>query len=213
MSYRHQVIDVGLLKPNPWNPNLVDPAGEKKLDASIKRLGVFKPIIVREREPDVLEIIGGQHRWESAKRLNIETVPIVNLGNIDDEKAKEIGLADNGRWGHDDAGLLAKVLDGLDIEAITGFLPFTSSDIDAIIATSEVDLDDLNLDDDDDIDLGGDTTPAPPTHTIMRFKVPVMDAEDISEKIKRTMAEQEYNGSDSLTNAGDALVFLLGDEE
>ena len=211
MRYRHQVVEINRLKGNPWNPNVMDSAAEKKLDASLKRLGVFKPIIVRELE-DTLEIIGGHHRWESAKRIGLEEVPIINLGDVDEKTAKEIGLADNGRWGHDDTGLLADLLGTLDSDDLTEFLPYNDADIEAIFVANSVDLDDLDLDDDDDdIDLSPEDK-APPTHTIMRFKVPVLDAEELSAKIKRTIEEQGYTDSDSLTNAGDALVYLLGDE-
>lgn len=208
MSYEPQVVESGKLKGNPWNPNVLDPASEAKLDASVLRLGFFKPIIARELDDGSLEILGGHHRWESAIRLLIPEVPIINLGKVDDKKAKEIGLADNGRWGHDDAGKLAEVLADLDLDEISEFLPYSENDLSSIIATSEIDLDDLNLDDDDDVDLSDDTK-APPTTTIMRFKVPVRDAEAISETITRVAVAQGFDGSNALTNAGDALIHLL----
>ncbi len=207
MSYAHLLIETNRLRGNPWNPNVLDPASEAKLDASLIRLGFFKPIIARELDGGVLEILGGHHRWESAIRIGLTEVPIVNLGTIDDAQAKEIGLADNGRWGHDDAGKLAEVFAELDLAEITEFLPYSENDLSAIIATSEIDLSDLNLDDDDDIPLSD--TKAPPTETIMRFKVPVRDAEAISEAIKKVTKAQGFDGSNELTNAGDALVFLL----
>jgi len=208
MSYRHQVIEPSRLFGNPWNPNVLDARSESKLDASMIRLGMFKPIIVRETASGALEILGGHHRWESACRLGMETVPIVNLGPMDDKRAKEIGLADNGRWGHDDAGKLAEILADLDINELSDFLPYNDNDLEAIVAAADINLDDLNLDDDDDVDLG-DTTRLPPTDTIMRFKVPVRDAEELSALITRTAVAQGYDGSNALTNAGDALVFLL----
>jgi len=208
MAYTHLIVEPNELRGNPWNPNVLDPASEHKLDASIKRLGFFKPIIARELDVGVLEILGGHHRWESAIRLGLTELPVINLGEIDDVTAKEIGLADNGRWGHDDAGKLAEVLAELDLEDITTFLPYSDNDLSAIIATSEIDIDDLNLDDDDDVPLV-DETKAPPTDTIMRFKVPVRDAEEISEVINKIMKAQGFDGSNALTNAGDALVFLL----
>lgn len=207
MSYTHLVVEPNKLRGNPWNPNVLDPASEHKLDASLKRLGFFKPIIARELDAGVLEILGGHHRWESAIRLGLTEVPIVSLGEVSDETAKEIGLADNGRWGHDDAGKLAEILAELDLDEITMFLPYTDNDLSAIIATSEIDLGDLNLDD-DDVPLGDDIK-APPTDTIMRFKVPVRDAEAISEAITKVTKAQGFDGSNALTNAGDALVFLL----
>ena len=212
MSYEHLVLEPSKLQGNPWNPNILDAASEAKLDASLKRLGFFKPIIARQLLAGGLEIIGGHHRWESAIRLGIKEVPVINLGYIEETTAKEIGLADNGRWGHDDAGKLAEVFAELDIDELTDFLPYSANDLSAIIATSEIDIDDLNLDDDDDIPLGD--TAGPPTDTIMRFKVPIKDAEDISAKIGKVTKEQGFDGSNALTNAGDALVYLLlGEKE
>ena len=212
MSYEHLVLEPSKLQGNPWNPNILDAASEAKLDASLKRLGFFKPIIARQLLAGGLEIIGGHHRWESAIRLGIKEVPVINLGYIEEATAKEIGLADNGRWGHDDAGKLAEVFAELDIDELTDFLPYSANDLSAIIATSEIDIDDLNLDDDDDIPLGD--TAGPPTDTIMRFKVPIKDAEDISAKIGKVTKEQGFDGSNALTNAGDALVYLLlGEKE
>lgn len=213
MAYRHQVLAVNLLRGNPWNPNVLDASAEKKLDESLKRLGVFKPIIARETE-GVLEIIGGHHRWQSAKRIGLAEVPVINLGAITDKEAKEIGLADNGRWGHDDAGLLAEVFKDLKTDELMEFLPYSAGEIDSIFATSEIDLSELDLDDEDDIDLSDPSaTKAPPTHTIMRFKVPVLDAEIIGSKLRKICGEQNFNLGDSMMNAGDALVFLLGDQE
>lgn len=211
MKYRHQVVDIDQVDPNPWNPNIVDPDSERKLDASIKRLGVFKPIIVREFEGR-LEVIGGQHRWESARRLGMAEIPVINLGEIPDTLAKEIGLADNGRWGHDDPTLLAEVFRDLDTKELVDFLPITEQEIEAVWTTSSVDISDLDLDDDDLLnDEEIESKKTAPTHTIMRFKVPILDAELISEKVKKVQAEQGFNESDSLMNAGDALVFLLGE--
>lgn len=211
MKYRHQMIEAKFLRPNPWNPNKVDEDAAKKLDASLKRFGVFKPIIVRLVD-DEFEIIGGQHRWESAKRLGIETVPIVNLGKLDDTLAKEISLADNARWGHDDTELLASLLHDIDMEILTTVIPMNTKEIDAILSMKDIDLDSLNIDDGDDIDLAEEVAGRPtPTHQIMRFKVPIEDAELLSEKIRAVCKTEGFTESDALTNAGDALIYLLGD--
>src|SRR5437762_10365036 len=95
-------VDPRLLQPNPWNTNVVSPDNEAKIDASNQRLGMFKPIIVRELPDGTLQILGGAHRRESAIRLGWDQVPVFNVGPVSDKQAKEIGLADNARYGHDD---------------------------------------------------------------------------------------------------------------
>jgi hypothetical protein len=49
----------------------------------------------------------------------------------------------------------------------------------------------------------------PRTHTIMRFKVALADAERITERIVAVKHEHGLTTSDDLTNAGDALVQIL----
>ena len=74
------------LLPNPWNTNVMSPASEQKLDNSLRRFGCFKPVVVREISGpsavglrDVVtrfEIIGGEHRAQSAVRVGLAQVPI-----------------------------------------------------------------------------------------------------------------------------------------
>jgi hypothetical protein len=211
-----QNVDPHQLQPNPWNTNVVGPDNEAKIDASVQRLGMFKPIVVRTLADGTLQILGGAHRRDSAIRLGLPTVPVVNVGTVSDKKAKEIGLVDNGRYGNDDTIALSKLLDELGTPGELGeFLPYTDTDFESIFATSNIALDDL-----DDLDLddtaGPVTTPAtraPQTHAIMRFKVPVEDVDTITAKINAVKKRQRFDDEDSLTNAGNALVHILKDVE
>jgi len=203
------------LQANSWNSNYMSPENEAKLDASIRRLGMFKSVIVRETL-EGYQIIGGEHRWESAKRVGLKTISVINLGSIDDQKAKEISLADNARYGADDTVALANMLNEMDIADIAQFLPFTDTDVALIFSSKDIALDDLELD--EKFETSEDTTleitkpiKVPKTHTIMRFKVGLKDAEKISELIARTQVHEGFTASDELTNAGDALVHLLGE--
>ena len=210
MQYEHLEVDVRRLKPNPWNTNIVSPENEAKLDASLKRFGVFKPILVREKGEEY-EILGGQHRWESAIRLGFDRVPIVNLGKVDDSAAQEIGLADNARYGVDDADGLATLMKSLGRPSdLAAFLPYSDKELEVIFKSESLDFDSLDIDgDDDDIDLKPTEVSAVPTHQVMRFKVPVEDAEWVSALISKVSKIQGYTESDSLTNAGDAMVYIL----
>ena len=203
--------DVNKLVANDWNTNVVDVENERKLDNSVKRFGLYKPIIVRN-DPDgpLLQIIGGQHRWESAKRVGIKKVPIINLGTISEEKAKEISLVDNGRYGQDDTLRLAELLNNMgNLEEITEFMPFDEEELNSIFASSEVDLDNLEIEI-DDLEEPVSLKKPPQTHQIFRFKIPVGDAESVSDFITAVMSEQGFKNDDDLTNAGDALVYIVG---
>lgn len=201
----------GELKPNAWNTNVVSPDNEAKLEESIKRFSMFKPVVVRELKDGTLEIIGGEHRAAVAARMGIKQIPVVNLGKIDDKKAKEISLVDNGRYGNDDTLKLAELLDGLgNADELVNFMPFTEGEIDSIFSSVNIALDEL-----DTIEGLDDDTPIVPkekpvqTHQIMRFKVPVEDAAAIADLIDKVIRIHKFTESDSLTNAGDALVHVV----
>lgn len=207
-------VPIESLKPNPWNTNIVSPENQKKIENSIKRLGFFKPIIVRILEDGSKEIIGGQHRWEAARALGIESVPTLSLGAIDDKQAKEISLIDNGRYGSDDAGRLAELLRELgNSEDLSEYMPYTADDLTTLFASAEVDLDGLSMDDDEETEEKvEELTKGSPTYRVMRFKVPIDDADFVQGVIDGIQTRQGFTGSDSLTNAGDALVYLCGRE-
>jgi ParB-like chromosome segregation protein Spo0J len=207
--------DPHTLQPNPWNTNVVSPENEAKIDASVKRFGMFKPIIVRTLADGTLQILGGAHRRDSAIRLKIDKVPVINLGSISDRQAKEIGLVDNGRYGNDDSIALSKLLDELGTPGELGvFLPYTDVDFESIFNTSNIALDELDaldLDDTAGPAPGAPTVRAAQTHAIMRFKVPVEDVDTITAKINAVKKRQRFDDEDSLTNAGNALVHIFKD--
>ncbi|SFJ51290.1 ParB-like nuclease domain-containing protein [Sphingomonas sp. NFR04] len=216
---KYEMRDPRTITASPWNANVVSHENEEKLRASIERNGFFKPILIRLLDggggPIAHECIGGWHRNEQAIELGMDEVPCINLGVISDEKAKEISLADNARYGIDDTLKLSELLSELNAGDLEAVLPWSQRDISAITASLSVDIDDLDIDQptlDEDEDDGEDETPAPKlakTHQTMRFRNGLNDAARISDLIKKTMSEQGFTKEDDLTNAGDALAFLL----
>lgn len=207
------------LRPNQWNTNYCSPQNETRLEGSLDRFdGLFKPILVRQvKDVDGYEILGGEHRWVIAKRRRLKTVPIWNLGFLPDNTAKEISIADNARYGADDTIALAELFKelGESPEVIQSYLPYADIDIQSIFSATDIALDDLELD--EEISAAPEepkTLKAPKTHTMMRFKVAIEDAERIAEIIARVQKDYGYAGSDQATNAGDALAhLLLGSDE
>lgn len=200
------------LVANDYNVNVVSPENEAKIDASLQRLGFFKPILCRELPDGRLEIVGGEHRWRSAQRLGMTEVPFVNLGPLSDAKAKEVGVVDNGRYGADDTLRMAELLEsiGVSSEELATFMPYSESDFNAIFSSVNVDLDDLEIDEDEAKKPESPREKAGPVAQVLRFKVGLEDADWISKLITRTMKTQGFKDGDELTNAGDALVHLLG---
>ncbi|WP_312908812.1 ParB/RepB/Spo0J family partition protein [Tissierella praeacuta] len=54
---------------------------------SIKEHGVITPLIVRQLEDDKYEILSGHNRANAAKRIGLETVPVVIKEDLTDEEA------------------------------------------------------------------------------------------------------------------------------
>lgn len=207
-------LDPCELRPNPWNSNHVSPDNEAKLEESIRRRGMFKPVVVRET-PEGYEILGGQHRWQVASKMGLPTIPVFNLGPIDEKAAKEIGLLDNARYGADDVLSLSAILADLGSAAdLATFLPYSDTELGDILIVDNSALDDLGLDEDDvpgseSVDPDVDLPKPSKTHEIMRFKVPLLDAERIRLLVADVQKRQGFTLSDEMTNAGDALVHLL----
>lgn len=202
-------IAPGLLRPNPWNANSVSPENEEKLAHSLKELGFFKPIVVRETD-EGYEILGGEHRWDLAKRESLAEVPVFSVGRVSDDVAKKIMLADNAGYGTSDPLKLAEVI--ADLEDLDSLLPWTETDLKAIMSSTDIALEELELPESFDEDAKTSepaASKAPKTHTIMRFKVPLGDAEKLTEIITKTQKRHGYSSGDDLTNAGDALVHIV----
>jgi ParB-like chromosome segregation protein Spo0J len=199
----------GALQPNPWNSNRVGPDMEARLEASIREFGFIKPIVCREIEGGVLQIIGGEHRARKAVEMGIESIPVVILQGVSDQRAMALGLADNGRYGEDDALKLASILGEMDAQMLE-LLPFDESDLAGIFASSAVNLDDLGFDDTDP-DVGplpdADAPRATVTHELMRFKVPVEDRDRLEKFIQYVIKSKGFAAEqDSMVAAGMALV-------
>lgn len=201
------------LSPNPWNSNKVGPDMEKRLRASVEKFGIYKPIIARSLADGSLQILGGEHRWRVACNMGLDSVPVVNLGQLSDKQAKTLGLADNAQYGEDDGLKLAEILREIGQEEIELILPYTESDLAGMFAATEVDLDSLGFDEGDldpETDKLSDATRATVTHELMRFKVPVEDRERVQKFIEHVINTRGLKSEeDSMVAAGMALVEIV----
>lgn len=199
------------LEFSAWNVNSVSPENMEKLKESVKRNGIFRPVVVREVNGHY-EVIAGEHTTRVAAELGLETIDAYNLGPISDKKAKEISIIDNQHYGVEDAFGLGKLLE--EIGGDPGeFLPFSDRELANIFASSKIDLDSLEIPDDfdsmiPDYDPEASLARAPIDHQVMRFKVPIKDAEFVTKVIESIIKRQGLKSTDSLAAAGDALVYL-----
>lgn len=213
------------LLANPWNPNAVDPINQQKLEASLKRDGIKRPIVVRQLENGDYQIIGGQHRTEAAISLGWKEVPIINRGKISDAEAKRETLLDNYRYGSDNLDRLAALLSDPDIgdaASLLDTMPIDDEELAEYFSHLKSETIDLDIEDalddgsekpedeeDETIDLG--TGKPLKTHTIVRFRISVEDQAKLAELVKQTKIDHGYVASDDLTNDGDALIHLVRD--
>lgn len=199
------------LQFSPWNVNSVSPENMEKLKESVRRNGIFRPVVVREVDGHY-EVIAGEHTTRVAIDLGMETMDVYNLGPITTKKAKEISVIDNQHYGVEDAFGLGALLQEIDANPAE-FLPFTDKELAQIFQSTKIDLDSLELPDDLDSlipDFNPEETAAraPIDSQIMRFKVPIKDAEFVTRVIEAIIKRQGFKQTDSLAAAGDALVHL-----
>lgn len=207
-------LDVSQLKPNKWNTNVVTPENEAKIKESISRFGLFKPILTRNSNDGLQEIIGGEHRWQVAKKMGYSSVPVISLGDVDDKTAKEISLVDNGRYGEDDGLQLSELLKSIGtVEEISSFLPYSGSEMEDLFKQTEsINFDELELglNKEDEFEVPEVLKTKPPkTHVMMRFNIPIDDFENVRTRIEDVIRTNNFTADDSLTNAGNALVYIL----
>lgn len=77
-SLNRKFLPVGELLPNPENPNEMSEREFNLLYDNIERMGVTDPILVRPHPESAgkYKIVGGHNRWEVAKLLGLEEVPV-----------------------------------------------------------------------------------------------------------------------------------------
>lgn len=81
-------VDIELVFPNPWNPNIQTEKMFEEAKRSITNFGFVDPVFVREWKDGTYQIIDGEHRWKACKELNYTRLIVENYGIIDDATAK-----------------------------------------------------------------------------------------------------------------------------
>lgn len=91
-----QELPISKLRPYHDHPfRLYD--GERLQDMlrSVREVGILVPVVVRDAEADMYEILAGHNRVNAAKQVGLETVPARVLENISDELAALIVTESN----------------------------------------------------------------------------------------------------------------------
>ncbi|MFH1220079.1 MAG: ParB/RepB/Spo0J family partition protein [Candidatus Eisenbacteria bacterium] len=133
-------IEVGNLKPNPWNPNRMSDEMYHKLKAYIKREGLVEPIVVRPKG-EGYEILGGFHRWKIARDLGYETVPCAVV-ELDDRRATILSINLNEMKGQSVSALLSELVHDLSqelsLEDLETQLPYSEADLKDVLEVMKI---------------------------------------------------------------------------
>ena len=73
---------------------LFEEEGIDELADSMRKYGMFNPLLVRSVEGNYYQIIAGERRWRAAREAGLEQVP-VRIIDADDKTAYEMALIDN----------------------------------------------------------------------------------------------------------------------
>ena len=90
-----KLINISSVEANSQQPRKNFAKEElENLSASIKSKGVLQPILVREKNKDLFEIIAGERRWRAAQIAGIHQIPVV-IKQMNDEEAMQAALIEN----------------------------------------------------------------------------------------------------------------------
>ena len=83
------------IRPNPYQPRKnFDEENLKDLSDSIRKNGVFQPIIVRKSSVMGYEIIAGERRFRASKLAGKDSIPAI-VRAINDEQMMEVAVLEN----------------------------------------------------------------------------------------------------------------------
>lgn len=138
---RHVRLPTASLRPNTWNYNRQSEGVFAKLVAAIRRHGFTKPVVVRSvRGVPGHEVVDGEHRWRAAVSLGIPEVPVIDLGPISDERARELTVVMNELAGQADEARLGELLRATAAEAtaaeLAAVMPFSAPEMGAYLELS-----------------------------------------------------------------------------
>lgn len=135
-------IELSRLRAHPLNSNVMRAELLDKLAGHIADTGRYPPLIVREIEGGVYQVLDGHHRWKAIERANHERAACV-VWDVDDAGAMLLLSTLNRLQGHDDprkrAGLLAELYEkmGRDAAAMAKRLPETAQQVRAYLKVRE----------------------------------------------------------------------------
>ena len=91
----YREIAVSSVVPNSHQPRLrFEQESLDALAASIGRVGVLQPVLVRQLDADRFELIAGERRWRAAQRAGLQTIPAL-VRDVEGQESLEQALVEN----------------------------------------------------------------------------------------------------------------------
>jgi len=88
-------IDISKIYPNKKQPRKNFEEKEiKELSESIKNQGLIQPVVVREAQDNMYEIIAGERRWRACQLAGLHSINCVVM-TVDDKSVYELALIEN----------------------------------------------------------------------------------------------------------------------
>jgi len=88
-------LNVNQLKPGKYQPRAqMDETSLSELAASIKSQGIMQPILARQVQDGMHEIIAGERRWRAAQIAGLTHVPVL-VRSVEDNAALAMALIEN----------------------------------------------------------------------------------------------------------------------
>lgn len=101
-----EMIDINLLSPNEQNPRIIKRDDLERLKEQIKRLGLYKPLLVDKNNV----VLGGNARLRILKDLKYKEVWISRVDPKTEAERLEFIISDNDSIGVTDAQMLAELI-------------------------------------------------------------------------------------------------------
>lgn len=131
------MVPVASLRHAEYNPRFISEDDFNQIKTSITKFGFCQPLVVNDAHGREGIIIGGNQRFEVAKSLGHQTVPVYYKTIADLKEEKELNIRLNRNMGEFDFDILANEYD---IEELLSY-GFNEADLGAKIFVDEADQD------------------------------------------------------------------------
>lgn len=142
----HKRVPIAKIRPNGFNYNVQNEKTFTRLMESMRKFGYIEPVIVRQVKGGY-EIINGEHRWRAAQMARMDEVPVINLGKMKDDDAKQLCIILNELGGKPDEVQLAKLLRDINVtvpvDDLLSVMPYSNNELDMYLKAMDFSFDNL----------------------------------------------------------------------